>query len=266
MAKRAVALTLLVAAVSASPAAAYQIDRHVIPQPKLRYTVDPPDWRKPFGRVARAVNKAHVGVKLIEAKIPEQATIFVGRLKHRCGSGGIEGTTQTLSGGYAAVYLPRGCHGTTASIVGAHELGHALGLLHEDRRCALMNSSGTGRRLIPTQCLKERHHDWLRHPFRKDDIKGLKRLYRNTPPTARLKIASQNGDRVRFAIRAKDRENNISELKLDFGDGSTATGYTPSDLPDSHSYARPGTYKAKLTVTDLYLKTRSATVTVNVQP
>jgi hypothetical protein len=265
MAKRAAAVTLAIAAVGASPAAAFQIDHNVVPQPKLRYTVDPPEWNKPFGRVARAVNKAHVGVHLVKAKIPEQATIFVGRLKHRCGSGGIEGTTQTLSGGYAAVYLPHDCHGATASIVAAHELGHALGLLHEDRRCALMNSSGTGKRLIPTQCLGQQH-DWLRHPFRTDDIKGLKRLYRNTPPRAGLEIASKSGDTVRFRITARDRENNISEVRIDFGDGSAATGYTPSDLPDSHSYTEPGAYKAKLTVTDLYLKTRSATVTVNVQP
>src|SRR4051794_36810682 len=111
MAKRAAAVTLAIAAVGAGPAAAFQIDHNVVPQPKLRYTVDPPEWNKPFGRVARAVNKAHVGVHLVKAKIPEQATIFVGRLKHRCGSGGIEGTTQTLSGGYAAVYLPHDCHG-----------------------------------------------------------------------------------------------------------------------------------------------------------
>src|SRR3954453_3597331 len=134
MAKRAVALTLLVAAVSASSAAAFQIDPPVFPLPKLPYPVPPPDWGKPFGRVARAVNRAHVGVRLIRAKIPEQATIFVARLKHRCGAGGGEGTTQTLRCGYAAVYLPHDCHRATASIVAGHERGHALGLLHEDRR------------------------------------------------------------------------------------------------------------------------------------
>jgi hypothetical protein len=266
MAKRATAaLTLLIAAVSVQPAGAYKIDKRVIPAPRIKYTVDPPQWRKPFKRVAHAVNRAHVGTRLIEAKIPGQATIFVGRLKHRCGSGGTEGTTQTLAGGYAAVYLPDGCPARTASIVAGHELGHALGLLHEDRRCALMNSSGTGRALIPTQCLGK-NRNWLRNPFQKDDIRGLRRLYRNTPPKAHLSVASQQGDTVRFDIAATDRENNVSEVKIDFGDGTGASGFTPADLPDEHTYSEPGTYKAKLTVTDLYLKTGSASATVSVQP
>ncbi len=72
------------------------------------------------------------------------------------------------------------------------------------------------------------------------------------------------GDEVRFAIEASDRQRNISELRLEFGDGSRATAFKASQLPRGHVYSQPGTYKARLTVVDYYLKRDRATVTVKV--
>jgi hypothetical protein len=260
----AVALAAL-ALPAAAPA--YRIDRHVVPQPELRYYVGLSDWRGPFARVVKDLNAAHVGVRLVRASIPEQASIQIGRLEHKCGLPGVDGTTQTLRGGYAAIYLPRGCHGAIASIIAGHELGHALGLLHEDRRCALLNSSG-GPGGVPTRCAGRRHN-WLRHPFRADDLAGLRRLYRNTPPTALLRLADPTrpavaGTEVRFTIQASDRERNLSELRIDFGDGTGATAFTAAELPHTHAYSAPGTYKAKLSVVDYYLRRASSSVTVNV--
>lgn len=264
----AAAAAVAALAVYAAPVAAYRVDRHVVPQPKLRYYVGLSDWKKPFDRAARVVNRAHVGVRLVRAKIPEQASIQVGRLEHRCGLPGVDGTTQTLRGGYAAIYLPRGCHGAIASIIVGHELGHALGLKHENRRCALMNSSG-GPGGIPTHCAG-RHIDWLHHPYRADDIAGLRRAYHNTRPTARLRLAGGHGPfaaggHVRFSIRAHDRERNLSELRIDWGDGSPReTAFSAAGLPHSHAYSQPGTYKPKLTVLDYYLRKATSTVTVKV--
>jgi hypothetical protein len=121
---------------------------------------------------------------------------------------------------------------------------------------------------VPTRCAGRRH-DWLRHPFRADDLAGLRRLYRNTPPTARLRLADPGrpavpGAQVRFTIRAADRERNLSELRIDFGDGTGATGFTAAELPHTHVYSAPGTYKAKLSVLDTYLRRASSSATVKV--
>ena len=106
----------VLSATLAADAPAYRADPNVIPQPVLRYYVGLSDWKKPFARVVKALNRAHVGTRLVRAKIPEQASIQVGRLNGtRCGYPGVQGITQSLRGGYAALYLPRGCHGAAAS-------------------------------------------------------------------------------------------------------------------------------------------------------
>lgn len=251
-----------------SDASAYKLDRSLVPQPVLRYYVSVPDWEASLRRVVKALNRADVGVRLVRAKIPERASIQVGRLKGRCGRHGVLGTTQTIQGGFSAIYLPRGCPPVNASIIAAHELGHALGLLHEDRRCALMNSSGTGSKSIPTRCLG-RNYDWLRRPFRKDDLAGLRKQFRNTAPTAVLGRAEPDRPAVvnrpvTFTVSVSDRENNLSEVELDFGDGSVSTGYAVEDLQTSHSYTAAGSYTVTLSAIDLYGRRTVSTVTVTV--
>jgi hypothetical protein len=253
--------------VLSAPAQGYRLSR-IVPQPKLMYYVALEDWQRPMARVVKALNGAHVGVRLVLAKIPEQASIQVGRLEHRCGLPGVDGTTQTLAGGYAAIYLPRGCGATQASIIAGHELGHALGLRHEDRRCALMNSSGTGALGIPTRCLGRRH-DWLRHPFRGDDIAGLRRLFHDTAPRVTLRLTGpatvRAGTPVRFAISAHDRERNLSTLTVSYGDGESDERDAGEALPTSHAFAKPGRYRIRAVARDFYLRRGTGSVTVVVR-
>ena len=258
------AAALLVAA--AAPAAAYKL-ADITPQPRLLYHVGLTDWKQPIKRVVKALNRANVGVRLVEADIPQQASIQIGRLQKRCGFPGINATTQTIEGGYAAIYLPRGCKPVQASVIAAHELGHALGLLHEDRRCALMNSSGTGPRSTPTRCLGRRY-DWLRSPFRADDLAGLRKLFRNTPPTVGLALTGPStvpaGTPVTFELGVTDKEDNLSEIKVDYGDGNSQEYFAGDPLPSSHTFGLPGTYTITVTAVDYYLEPVTASVTVTV--
>jgi hypothetical protein len=250
-----------------APAAhAYRLNE-VTAQPRILYYVGLKDWRKPMARVVKALNRAHVGVRLVKAEIPEQASIQVGRLKKKCGLAGEQATTLTIEGGYAAIYLPRGCHGVSASIIAAHELGHALGLAHEDRRCALMNSSGTGPRSVPTGCLGQRH-PWRRKPFRADDLAGLRKLYRDTKPHVTVKLNGPSsvaaGTTVRFTIGLKDREHNLSQYAVDYGDGTREEHDASEVPPTSHLYTTPGTYRIRVSALDFYRKRDGASVTVTV--
>lgn len=75
-------------------------------------------------------------------------------------------------------------------ITTAHEMGHVLGLDHEDRRCALMNSSSFGiispeggpTSVSPAAC-NERLDEgtWFCRILTADDLKGAKRIYGGKP-------------------------------------------------------------------------------------
>lgn len=66
-----------------------------------------------------------------------------------------------------------------AALVTAHEFGHVLGLEHEDRGCAVMNS-----RLLwdhPFKCRAPAAGQWWCQLLTSDDIAGAVRIYGGTP-------------------------------------------------------------------------------------
>ena len=76
----------------------------------------------------------------------------------------------------------------TDVITTAHELGHVLGLAHENDKCAVMNSSSTSTSGSgtnpdpdwPSKCTP--HTDqWYCRVLSKDDLKGAKSIYGGTP-------------------------------------------------------------------------------------
>jgi hypothetical protein len=79
------------------------------------------------------------------------------------------------------VRLGAGCSSGLITLTAVHELGHVLGLDHEGRACARMNSSfdWTG---TPGHCTSHTLSYWLAHPLTSDDIRGARALYRKGAP------------------------------------------------------------------------------------
>jgi PKD repeat protein len=94
-----------------------------------------------------------------------------------------------------------------------------------------------------------------------DQFKAAGGLLPNVAPTAAF-TSSVTGSTVGFDGRGStDSDGTIAGYAWDFGDGSTGTGAQPS-----HTYAAPGTFQVKLTVTDDRSGTNAVTQSVTIVP
>lgn len=183
-------VTVVVAALgtSAGPASAY---RYVSTRqarwekPVVTYSVGGP-LTVPVARGARAWNRLGLRVRLARVGSPSRADIRIRSRGRPCA--GAVGQTNVrevrfsdgvrsfaLISGPFDLRIAAGCGPTTTFIV-AHELGHALGLGHELRRCALMNPEGDADLARP-QCPRRPAAYWLAHLIRPDDARGIRALY-----------------------------------------------------------------------------------------
>jgi hypothetical protein len=129
-----------------------------------------------------------------------RAKLVIRYFGHGCVSGGsapIHFDQGTLMPEQASVLMSRphprhaACSRWTLTRVAAHELGHVLGLNHEDHRCALMNSRLENLvpgwpDLVPAHCPAQL--DWRCRILEADDVRGAVRLYggRVKPRLARI--------------------------------------------------------------------------------
>jgi hypothetical protein len=178
MVARRLILTLVVSclalAFAAPSAGAYSIAGRAWPSSKITYWVRAADYRDDVRAAARYWNRARVGIVFREAQSAASADVVVDYWDNRCGGAAYAGFLRRRQN---QVVLGTGCNSDgLVTLMATHELGHVLGLGHENRKCAIMNpvfdSSGT-----PNHCNHHALSYWLSSPLRADDLRGARALY-----------------------------------------------------------------------------------------
>lgn len=177
------------ACLPAAPATAYTFVSPRAPRwekPVVSYAVS----GLPVGAVergARAWNRLGLRVRLVRTTRTASADLRVSGRSGPCtGAVGVTNVGEvsfsdgrrrfTLLLGPFTIRMARACRATIPYIA-AHEFGHALGLGHEARRCALMNPGGDDE-LRRSQCPRRSAAYWLANLLQPDDRAGVRSLYR----------------------------------------------------------------------------------------
>ena len=140
-----------------------------------------PDYEWPLRQAIAAWNASGAHVRFV--RVPRaRAQVLVGaRLdagdEHEAGLA----ETHTVNGWIRSgtVYIRNGAQPYEAAQIFAHELGHVLGLAHEDRGCATMNSALLVNH--PWRCAAPPAGTWRCGLVTKDDATAAAHLYGGTP-------------------------------------------------------------------------------------
>ena len=147
-------VAVLAAAACASPAQAFRLDG--IPWPGRPATItywNGTGYTAQVRQAAAAWNRSGARVRFVAAAKRRAAVRIVYDPRSTFGiSGQAHGSASVGYQPRNRIALGRGARGVGAVGVIAHELGHVLGLVHEDRRCATMNSVAWSRCGLPPSC------------------------------------------------------------------------------------------------------------------
>ena len=192
-------------------------------------------YRGPLRTAVSAINRAGAGVRLVPAASGSAANIRIGYLSIGCTG------TQRGQAYRGRLQIARGCGRDAARHALLHELGHALGLGHEDERCSVMNSWWVDGK--PRSC---RRFSW-RDPLQRDDIAGLRAIWSaGAPAMVRPRIGTRSltvrvGEPVDFVDATSGAGGWTAQWT--FGDGGTASGPAAR-----HVFAQPGVYSVRLQI------------------
>lgn len=168
--------TVATALVATAPARAAGVGGLPWPNPTITYYSGA---TYPFAvrEAVRSWNRSGVRIRFRRAS-RRRAQILIGvldvrELRRACGGVAHLGYSPARR---AEVRIFRGCVDdvSTAKVV-AHELGHVLGLLHETRRCALMNTTGIG--TVGNRCERPPTGSWGCRTFERVDLRPVVRRY-----------------------------------------------------------------------------------------
>jgi len=179
--RRLLVLALISLLVAVPLAHGYVFKAALWPGGTVYYYNAAPDQAWAVQEAVRAWNTSGARVRFVPAA-PGRAELTIRSFPHRRCVDHAKATIGYVRG--ATVYLPRldptseVCNHFASAQMVAHELGHVLGLHHENRGCARMNATGSWNG--PTRCHNGERWQWRCGLVEHDDASGVVRFYGGT--------------------------------------------------------------------------------------
>ncbi len=166
----------LVACALPSAAGAYRLEGGRWPTATITYYNEVPPYNWAVDTAAYAWNTSGVRIKFVKSSRRDAKVLLGIRWFKALGEARVQHVNGRIVS--AKVGIESGQDRYTMALVIAHELGHVLGLDHEDRVCSTMNSRLADNH--PKYCSAAPQGMWVCRLLRSDDVRGAVTLYGGT--------------------------------------------------------------------------------------